>query len=219
MTRTLLALLRRDLGLLLAGGRGGGALLPVLFFVTVAMIYPFAVGPDAALLARTGGGMIWVAALLAAILPAGQLIEPDLELGMFDQWRLRGISEDAVIAVRVLAHWLSFGPPLMLAALPAAALLGLEGEALRKVELGLLAGTPGLAALGVTIAALTAGLKGGAALAGLLLIPLGVPLLIFGAGSLTAPGLSGTALTAAVSLALLAMAPFAGGAAVRSARG
>ena len=110
--------------------------------------------------------MIWVAALLAAILPLDRLIEPDLELGMFDQWALRGIAEEWIVAVRVLAHWLSFGPPLMLAALPAAALLGLEGETLRMVELGLLAGTPGLAALGVTVAALTAGLRGGAALAG-----------------------------------------------------
>lgn len=212
------ALLRRDLGLLLAGGRRGGALLPVLFFLAVAMLYPFAVGPDAALLARSGGGVIWIAALLAAILPLDRLIEPDLELGMFDQWALRGIAEEWVVAVRVLAHWLSFGPPLMLAALPAAALLGLDGATLCKVEFGLLAGTPGLAALGVTIAALTAGLKGGAALAGLLLIPLGVPLLIFGAGSLATPGNSGTALAGAVSLALLALAPFAGGAAVRGAR-
>ena len=217
--RTLSALLHRDLALLVSGKRGGGAVLPVLFFLAVAMIFPFAVGPDAALLARTGGGVIWVAALLAAILPVGQLIEPDLELGMFDQWALRGIAEEWVVGCRVLAHWLSFGPPLMLAALPAAALLGLTGETLRTVELGLLAGTPGLAALGVTIAALTAGLRGGAALAGLLLIPLGVPLLIFGAGSLTTAGWSGIALTAAVSLALLAIAPFAGGAAVRNARG
>jgi heme exporter protein B len=182
------------------------------------MLFPFAVGPDARLLARTGGGVIWVAALLAAILPLDRLIEPDLELGMFDQWALRGIAEEWVVAVRVLAHWLSFGPPLMLAALPAAALLGLEGETLRLVELGLLAGTPGLAALGVTVAALTAGLRGGAALAGMLTFPLAVPLLVFGAGSLSG-GTSGLALTAAASLVLLAIAPFAAGAAVRAARG
>ena len=215
----LLTILRRDLALLLPGGRRGGSLLPLLFFVAVAMLFPFAVGPDAALLARTGGGVLWVAALLAAILPLDRLIEPDLELGMFDQWALRGIAEEAVIALRVLAHWLSFGPPLMLAALPAAGLLGLDGATLATVELGLLAGTPGLAALGVTVAALTAGLRGGTALAGLLAIPLAVPLLIFGAGSLAPGGESGLALTAAVSLALCAIAPFAGGAAVRATRG
>ena len=214
MIRTLL---RRDLARLL-GPNQGGAVLPVLFFLAVAVIYPFAVGADAALLARTGGGVIWVAALLAAILPLDRLIEPDLERGLFDQWALRGISEEAAVAVRVLSHWLSFGPPLMLAALPAGALLGLSGTSLRTVELGLLAGTPGLAALSVTVAAITAGLRGGAALGGLLIIPLGVPLLIFGAGSLSAGGESGLALTAAVSMVLMAIAPFAGGAAVRGAR-
>ncbi len=219
MTSQLGSLLRRDLGLLLLGGRRGGTVLPLLFFLAVAMLFPFAVGPDTVLLARTGGGVIWVAALLAAILPLDRLIEPDLEMGFFDQWALRGISEEWIVAVRVLAHWLSFGPPLMLASLPAAALLGLDDRAVRTIELGLLAGTPGLAALGVIVAALTAGLRGGAALAGLLVIPLAVPLLIFGAGSLSTGGESGLALTGAVSLVLLAAAPFAAGAAIRAARG
>ena len=88
------ALLRRDLGLLLPGGRGGGGILPLLFFLAVAMLYPFAVGPDAQLLARTGGGVIWVAALLAAILPLEKLVAGDLEAGVFDQLHLRGISEE-----------------------------------------------------------------------------------------------------------------------------
>jgi len=211
-------ILWRDLALFLPGGRRGGTLLPLLFFLAVAMLYPFAVGPDAPLLARTGGGVIWVAALLAAILPLDRLVAPDLEQGFFDQWALRGISEETVIAVRVLAHWLSFGPPLMNAALPASALLGIDAAALRMVELGLLAGTPGLAAIGVTIAALTAGLRAGAALSGLLLIPLAVPLLIFGAGSLSTGGETGIALTAAISLVLAAIAPFAGAAAVRAVR-
>jgi heme exporter protein B len=213
-----LPLLRRDLGLLLLGGRRDGTVLPLLFFVAVAMLYPFAVGPAPELLARTGGGVIWVAALLAAILPLDRLVEPDLELGIFDQLALRGVSEELTLTVRIVAHWLSFGPPLMLAALPSAALLGLEGPVLRTVELGMLAGTPGLAALGVTIAAVTAGLRGGTALAGLLVIPLAVPLLIFGAGSLAIGGESGLALTAACSLLLLAIAPFAGGLAIRAAR-
>ena len=213
------ALLRRDCMQLLLGGRRGGAVLPVLFFLAVAMLYPFAVGPDAPVLARTGGGVIWVAALLAAILPLDRLIEPDLELGMFDQWALRGISEEMLITVRMLAHWLSFGPPLMLAALPASALVGIDGKTLWLVELGLLAGTPGLAALGVLVAAITAGLRGGAALGGLLAIPLAVPLLVFGAGSLAIGGEAGLGLTAAFSLVLLAITPFAAGAAIRSGRG
>jgi heme exporter protein B len=211
-------LLRRDLAQMFAGARRGGAILPVLFFVAVAMLFPFAVGPDPVLLARAGGGIVWVAALLAAILPLDRLLAPDLEQGFFDQFAVRGIAEEATVAVRLLAHWLSFGPPLMLAALPAAALLGLHADTLRTVEWGLLAGTPGLAAIGLIIAALTVGLRAGAALAGLLLIPLAVPLLIFGAGALSTGGQSGLALTAAISLLLCAITPFAGGAAIRAAR-
>jgi len=218
MAGQLVALLGRDLSRLMLGGRRGGSALPLLFFLAVAMLYPFAVGPDAALLARTGGGVIWIAALLAAILPLDRLVEPDIDNGMFDQWALRGLPEETVIAVRVLAHWLSFGPPLMIAALPAAALLGLDAASVRLVEIGLLAGTPGLAALGVIVAALTAGLRGGAALGGMIVIPMAVPLLIFGAGSLAPGGEAGLALCGAVSLVLLAIAPFAGGAAVRAAR-
>lgn len=211
-------LLLRDCMLLMPGGRRGGALLPLLFFLAVAMIYPFAVGPDAPLLARTGGGVIWVAALLAAILPLDRLVAPDLEEGVFDQLAVRGVAEELAVAVRMLAHWLSFAPLLLLATLPAAALLGLEQETLRTVFLGLLAGTPGLAAIGVLIAALTASLRSGAALAGLLLIPLSVPILIFGAGAVARPDSGGLAFAAAISLLLVAVTPFAAGAAIRAAR-
>jgi heme exporter protein B len=216
---TLWTLLKRDLAQLLPGGRGGGSLLPVLFFLAVAMLYPFAVGPNPTLLAASGGGVLWVGALLAAILPLERLLAADVERGMFDQWALRGLSEELVVAVRLIAHWLSFGPFLLLAALPASALVGIDGETLRIVELGLLAGTPGLAAIGVIIASVTVGLKsGGAALSGLLMVPLAVPLLIFGAGSLSTGGEGGLALTAAISLVLVAIAPFAGAAAIRAAR-
>ena len=143
MMRQLWAIFRRDLALLLVGGQGrGGAMLPLLFFVSVAMLFPFAVGPDAKLLARTGAGVIWVAALLAAILPLDRLVEPDLEAGFFDQWALRGLSEEWLILTRIVAHWLSFGVPLMLAAPISAGLLGLDASQLRTVEIGLLLGTP-----------------------------------------------------------------------------
>jgi heme exporter protein B len=212
------ALLRRDLAQMFGGSGRGATLLPVLFFIAVAMLFPFAVGPNPELLARTGVGVIWVAALLAAILPLDRLLAPDFEHGFFDQFALRGIAEETVVLVRVLAHWLSFGPPLMLAAIPAAALLGIEGATLRTVEWGLLAGTPGLAAIGVIIAAVTLSVRAGAALSGLLLVPLAVPLLVFGAGALATGGESGIALTGAISLLLVAVAPFAGGAAIRAAR-
>ena len=212
------SLLRRDLAQMFGGAGRGATLLPVLFFIAVAMLYPFAVGPDPTLLARTGGGVVWVAALLASILPLDRLLGRDVEHGFFDQLALRGVAEEVVVGVRLLAHWLSFGPPLMIATLPAAALLGLDGEALQIVELGLLAGTPGLAAIGMMIAALTVGMRTGAALAGLLLIPLAVPLLVFGSGALSTGGEAGIALTAAISLLLVAITPFAGGAAIRAAR-
>ena len=212
------ALLRRDLATLLPGGRGGSGLLPLLFFLAVAMLYPFAVGPDAQLLARTGGGVIWIAALLAAILPLEKLVRGDLDAGIFDQLRLRGISEETAMAVRLLAHWLAFAPFLLLATLPAAALLGLDGKTTQTVLLGLVAGTPGLAAVGLIVAALTASMRGGAALAGLMVIPLAVPILIFGAGALARPDPGGLLLAGAISLGLCAVAPFGAGAALKAAR-
>lgn len=218
----MLALLKRDLHQFLpfagAGQAAGGTALPMLFFLSIAMLYPFAVGPRPDLLAQTGGGVLWIAALLAAILPAERLIASDVENGVFDQLTVRGIAEEWVMAVRLLAHWLSFGPWLILASFPAAALLGMEADVLRIAVLGLLAGTPGLAAAGLIIAALTASLKGGAALSGLLLIPITLPILIFGAGALAKGDAASLGLAAAVSLVLVAMAPFAAGAAVRAAR-
>ena len=211
-------LLRRDLATLLPGGRRGGTLLPLLFFLAVAMLYPFAVGPEPEMLARTGGGVVWIAALLAAILPLERLVAGDLEAGVFDQLSLRGISEEWAMASRLIAHWIAFGPLLLIATLPAAALLGLSAETVRNLMFGLLAGTPGLAAIGLAIAALTAALRGGAALAGLMVIPLAIPILIFGAGALSRPDSSGVALTAAISLGLCAIAPFVAGAAIRAAR-
>ncbi|AOL94205.1 heme exporter protein CcmB [Porphyrobacter sp. LM 6] len=211
------ALLRRDLAQFFPF-TGSGAALPVVFFVAVAMLFPFAVGPDANLMLKTGGGVVWIAALLAAILPLEKLVARDIELGFFDQLKLRGMAEEAMMAVRLLAHWLSFGPPLLLATFPAAALLKIEGETFDILLLGLLAGTPGLAAIGLMIAALTASLRAGAALSGLLLIPLALPILIFGAGALARQDVASIGFVGAISLALVAIAPFAAGAAIRAAR-
>jgi heme exporter protein B len=210
-------LLRRDLAQFFPF-TGSGAALPVVFFVAVAMLFPFAVGPDANLMAKTGGGVVWIAALLAAILPLEKLVARDIELGFFDQLKLRGVTEEAMMAVRLIAHWLSFGPPLVLATFPAAALLKIEGETFQILLLGLLAGTPGLAAIGLMIAALTASLRAGAALSGLLLIPLALPILMFGAGALARQDQVSIGFVAAISLALVALAPFAAGAAIRAAR-
>lgn len=198
--------------------RSGGLWLPVAFLLLVAALYPFAVGPDAMLLSRTGGGMLWIGALLAALLPVDRLVAPDRDSGVLDQLALRGIGDEWVALAKLIAHWLGFGPPLMLAALPAAALLRLESITLLKLETGLLLGTPALAALGVMVAALTASLRSSGALAGLLALPLAVPLLIFGAGSLGDGSGAALKFLAAVSLLLVAITPFAAGAAMRAGR-
>jgi heme exporter protein B len=196
----------------------GGLLLPVMFFLLVAVLFPFAVGPDGALLGRIGGGVIWAAALLAALLPVERLVTPDLESGVLDQLAVRGLADPAVAAAKMLGHWLGFAPPLLAATVLAAGLLNLSAETLAHVALGLLIGTPGLAALGLATAALVAGLRGAGALAGLVMLPFAVPLLIFGAGSVDGqPG--ALKLLAAVSLLLVAGAPFVAGAAMRMARG
>ena len=201
------------------GAAGGAAFLPLIFFLLVATLFPFAVGPDGPLLARTGGGALWMAALLAALLPVDRLVEPDRASGVLDQLAVRGISEEAVALAKLGGHWLSFGPPLMVAALPAAALMKLPQDVLLRLELGLLVGTPGLAALTLGVAALTAGLRRGGALAGLLMLPLAVPLLIFGAGLVERGGQGGAIqLLGAVSLLLVGGAPFVAGAAMRAAR-
>jgi heme exporter protein B len=210
------ALILRELRL---AATGGNALLPLIFFLLVATLFPFAVGPDRPLLARAGGGALWMAALLAALLPVDRLIEPDRAGGVFDQFAVRGLSEEGVAIAKLAGHWLSFGPPLLLAAVPAAALMKLPQEVFLRLELGLLVGTPGLAALTLMVSALTAGLRGTGALAGLLMLPLAVPILIFGAGLIEQGFETGAIkLLAAVSLLLVAAAPFAAGAAIRAAR-
>ena len=132
---------------------------------------------------------------------------------------MRGHSEEGVALAKLIGHWLSFGPPLMLAALPAAALMKLPADVLMRLELGLAVGTPGLAALTLGVSALTAGLRRSGALAGLLMLPLAVPLLIFGAGLVERGSDAGALpLLGAVSLLLVAGAPFVAGAAIRAAR-
>jgi len=192
-------------------GSSGLAWLPMAFFLLVVALMPFAVGPDARLLSRVGPGALWIAALTAALLPVERLIEPDRVDGVLDQLALHGLAEESIAAAKIFAHWLTFAPLLLIAAVPGAALLAMDGPALAKTELALAIGTPGLAALAVAIAAVTAGLPRAGSLAGLLLLPLAIPLLIFGAAN-------ALLLEAAVSLLLTAGAPFVAGAAIRATR-
>jgi len=199
-------------------GLHGAAWLPVAFFLLVATIVPFAVGPDARLLARIGGGALWIAALTAALLPIERLVEPDRADGFLDQLALTGMTEEAIGAAKMTGHWLTFGPLLLIAAVPGSFLVGLDGPALGRSLVSLAIGTPALAALAVAVAALTAGLPRAGALAGLLLMPLAVPLVIFGAAAAGDPESAALKLEAAVALLLVAGAPFVAGAAIRASR-
>jgi heme exporter protein B len=199
-------------------GLHGSAWLPVAFFLLVAAIVPFAVGPDARLLARIGGGALWIAALTAALLPVERLIEPDRADGMLDQLALTGTTEEAVGAAKMIGHWLTFGPMMLAAAVPASLLVGLDGPALLRSLVSLAVGTPALAALAVAVAALTAGLPRSGGLAGLLLLPLAVPLVIFGAAAAGDGESAALKLEAAMALLLVAGSPFVTGAAIRAGR-
>jgi heme exporter protein B len=197
---------------------GGAAWLPIAFFLLVATLVPFAVGPDAQLLSRIGGGALWIAALTAALLPIERLVEPDRADGVLDQLALRGLTEESVAIAKIVAHWLTFAPLLLIAAIPGSALLGMGAEGLKVTLVALAVGTPGLAALAVAVAALTAGLPRAGALAGILLLPLAVPLLIFGAAASGDGGSGALLVETAVSLLLCAGAPFVAGAAIRASR-
>ena len=161
--------LRRDL-------TSGSWWLPVAFFLLVATLYPFAVGPDAPLLAKTGGGMLWVAALLATLLPIERLFSEDADSGMLDQFALRGFADESIAAAKLVAHLIAFGLPLLIASLPAAALLNLSGATLQRLLTGLAIALPGLSGLTVMIAAIMLGNRGRGALGGLLLLPMAVPI-------------------------------------------
>ena len=199
-------------------GLSGAAWLPMAFFLLVATLAPFAIGPDAAVLRRISPGVLWIAALTAALLPIERLIEPDRADGLLDQLALHGVAEEAVAAAKSIAHWLTFGPLLLIVAVPAAALLATDATTFARTELALAVGTPALASLAVAVAAVTAGLPRASSLAGLLLLPLAVPLLIFGASATGGGGAGALLLEAAVSLLLTAGAPFVAGAALRGAR-
>ncbi len=196
----------------------GAAWLPIAFFLLVATLVPFAIGPDPQILARIGPGALWIAALTAALLPVDRLVEPDRADGVLDQLALHGIAEETVAVAKIAAHWLTFGPLLFLAAFPAAALLDIDGQALARLLLSLSIGTPGLAALTVGVSSLTAGLPRAGSIAGLLLLPLAVPLLIFAAAYCAGVGNQAITLEAAISLLLTAGSPFVAAAAIRAAR-
>lgn len=211
--RLLWRLILRDLALM--AGRPGEWLMPLLFFLLLVILLPFAIGPDAALLARLAPGILWLGALLASLMPVTTLFAMDAADGTLDQLMVRGLATETLATSRMLALWVGFGGPLLVAAPLAATLLHLEMRSLLLLLPGLLAGSLGLSALAVLAASVTLGARGGGGLVALLVVPLAIPMLLFGSRP-DAAGSQGLALAA--SLVLAAVAPFATGAALRASR-
>lgn len=213
-------LVQRDLRLALR--RKSEWLGAVFFFVLVAALFPLAIGPEPDTLRQIGPGVLWVAALLASMLSLGRLFEADHLDGSLEQLALSAAPLSWSISAKLLAHWLISGLPLVLLSPVLGLQFGLASEALGMLALTLLIGTPVLSLLGAIGAALTLGVRGGGVLQSLLLLPLYVPVLVFGTGAVDAQmrGLGGQA-HVSVLLALLlvtaALSPWACAAAVRLA--
>ena len=219
MTAALAGLFVRDLRLAVRGG--GGALVGVLFFLVVVTLIPFAVGPDAALLRRIGPAVLWIGALLASLLALDRLLAADYEDGSLDLILMARTPLELAVAAKALAHWLTTGLPLVIAAPVLGLLLGVEARASAAVTLTLLAGTPALTFLGLIGAALSVALRRGALLLPVLVLPLSVPVLIFGVSAADAavggplPFGAPFAILCALTLASLVIGPFAAAAALR----
>jgi heme exporter protein B len=215
----LAALLLRDMRL--AVRIGGGALMGVLFFLVVVTLVPFAVGPDLALLSRIGPAILWLGALLASLLALDRLFAADHEDGSLDLVLMGRVPLELAVLAKALAHWLTTGLPLVLAAPVLGLFLNLGPVAIGAVALTLLVGTPALTLIGMIGAALAAALRRGGLLVPVLVLPLTVPVLIFGVAAANAavggPVAFGTPFTilCALTLMSLVIGPFAAAAALR----
>jgi heme exporter protein B len=213
------ALLVRDMRI--AVRIGGGALMGVLFFLTVVTLMPFAIGPDLALLRRIGPAILWIGALLASLLALDRLFAADHEDGSLDLILMGASPLELTVAIKGLAHWLTTGLPLVVAVPVLGLLLNLEPAAIGAVALTLLVGTPALTFIGLVGAALAVALRRGGLLLPVLVLPLTVPVLIFGVAAANAaivgPVPFGTPFTilCALTLMSLVIGPFAAAATLR----
>ena len=202
---------------------GGGALIGVLFFLIVVTLTPFAIGPDLALLARIGPAILWLGALLASLLALDRLIAMDQEDGSLDLILTARAPLELTVAVKAIAHWLTTGLPLVVATPLVGLLLNLEPKATAAVALTLLMGTPALTFIGLIGAALTVMLRRGGLLLAVLVLPLTVPVLIFGVAASNAaivgpvPFGPPFGVLCALTLMSLVIGPFAAAAALRHA--
>ncbi|MGV3490619.1 MAG: heme exporter protein CcmB [Devosia sp.] len=210
------ALIARDLKL--AVRAGGEALTLVLFFIMVAVIVPFAIGPDRPQLSRLAPGIVWIAAFLAMLLGLDRLFRADDEDGSLTLMRHAALPLEAVVAAKVIAHWLVTALPLLLATPVLALLLSMSWEQWSRTALALLIGTPALVSFGAIGAAVTVGLRRGGLIAPVLILPLAIPVMIFGVGMLDpVVGGSATLFLLALSLVVTTFAPFAAALALRTA--
>ena len=216
----MIAMLSRELRLGLR--HGADTLAAVLFFVLAGALFPLAIGPEPATLGRIAPGIVWVCALLAALLPLERLMGADYEDGSLDQLMLSGLAPSAIALTKAAAHWIATGVPLLVAAGPLALMLRLPEGSVPVLLAGLALGTVALSLLGTMGAAIVLGARRGAVLLPLLVLPLMAPVLIFGtsAAEAAAAGLPvqpHLALLAAIVCAALPLCPLAAGAALRSA--
>jgi heme exporter protein B len=215
----LAALLMRDIRL--AVRVGGGAWIGVLFFLIVVTMVPFAIGPELTLLRRIGPAILWLGALLASLLTLDRLFASDHEDGSLDLILMARTPLELAIATKALAHWLTTGLPLVIAAPAFGLFLDIEPRSMVAVALTLLVGTPALTLLGLIGAALAVTLRRGGLLVAVLILPLTIPVLIFGVAAANAavagPVPFGTpfAILCALSLASLVIGPVAAAAAFR----
>lgn len=209
------AIIARDLRL--AARLGGDALTLVLFFVMVGAVVPFAIGPDRVLLARLAPGIVWIAAFLSMLLGLDRLFRADEDDGSLLLLRHAVLPLEAVVAAKLVAHWLLTALPLVVATPLLAVLLAMDQQTWLETVLALLAGTPALTAFGAVGAAVTVSLKRGGLLAPVLILPLCIPVLIFGVSTVAAPPGSSAALLflTAISLISVAFCPFAAALALR----
>ncbi len=204
----------------LAVRAGGGFGLGLAFFLIVVVLVPFGVGPQSALLSRIAPGMLWLGALLACLLSLDRIFALDHEDGSLDLLATSPLPMEGIVVVKAFAHWLTTGLPLVLAAPVLGVLLNLPGSGFGWLVLSLVLGTPALSVIGTFGAALTVGLKRGGLLLSLLVLPLYVPTLIFGAevARRGAEGLAVTtplALLAGITCGTIALLPFASAAVLK----